>query len=970
MKLLTIIILVSHLVLFTPNVLFAQLNTSYSIQTIDSLEADQSTNFLYSRVQLKNISSSTLQLNVTFIEPIGWKIISNKNQQILIGINKEFIFPFTIAKKLLSVAKWQPLKLIITDNIFTDTAFIYVKTAELSSFTVTDIKAAFTQKQRTFETSFNLKNTGNVSGTYIIKMLDEATELNINSKIVLRAGSDTFCKFNYTVAKSLWQKYNESKLRIEITDLNFKHKIKKELYTSLPSNNTETSNPYITNINLTREDSVFAKYSSAYNLIKTDLAFGYLKNRNQATYFYSFRAELKLSTNSNIAVNYRSKQFGVYNIIDRNIIDLLYNYKKLSVRAGKVTDSKFFNTYGNGINISYRWKNYNRISLYGVIHTPGFFIPADNFGMNLMYKLKYFYVNHDLVFNNNLSIKEQSLLLFNEIRFIKIPATSISLSHGYSQTASKLTEKFNSVGQSFGYQINYNGKKISFSNQLKNFDKNYPGLNKNHKSLNASLKYKFKKIALESFYNYDYRLNNFFNDSLYNTSLLSFNIKQYGLRANYFPRKSNTTLGFGIISQQGILNQFLTLQYKYIELNYFYKSKTDLIFSLNSTTAFAKVENKPEYFSINGFNISLKQLGLNGGFSNVPRVTKSQPEEKSIVTNQQTIYGGPYINCIVFKKILTGIQYNFSKTLYDENVTQFINLNIQYSDIKTGLNVSLNGFAPLKKSTTNTLNPTQNGIINLSVKKRLFVPFAFKRKYHTIKARLYKDDNGNNNFDKNEQPIAAAKLEINDLHFISNKNGTISYKNTEKGLYIIHLDKTDVYKYLSSTTKSPNILLKRNTIIDIPFKKSNTISGSVTIIHDTNNSITYQPINIQINVKDSSGNIFSTTTNKEGHYNFNLPAGLYMVQLGNETVNDLWKLSKGSFNVNLYNETNAICNFIITQRRREMKILKIEEEIFVPKNVDKTKDKQHLNEIELSSKNKKIKSQNQILTVGVSNKIY
>ena len=53
------------------------------------------------------------------------------------------------------------------------------------------------------------------------------------------------------------------------------------------------------------------------------------------------------------------------------------------------------------------------------------------------------------------------------------------------------------------------------------------------------------------------------------------------------------------------------------------------------------------------------------------------------------------------------------------------------------------------KSTTNTLNPTQNGIINLSVKKRLFVPFVFKRKYHTIKARLYKDDNGNNNFDKN-----------------------------------------------------------------------------------------------------------------------------------------------------------------------------------------------------------------------------
>ena len=924
------------ILLFTAGTAHAQQqrSSSYILSFHDSLSAGQHTNFLYPNLHIKNISNAPITVSVTVQNPPGWKLLTTSLQNITINSGDSADLPFTLAKKQQPAIGWQSLRILLNDGSAKDSSLLHVRTAEVSDFSVAVNPVLFSGKARSFETSVLIKNTGNVPGNYVLRMNDEVMALDLVSKISLAPGKDSLYRVKYTVPKSAWNKFNSSKIMIDATDINFVKKEKKEQSRFSESSNGNSNNFFITNLDIVRTDSNFKKYSSPYTLIKTDIQTGYLRNNYEAAYFFGVRGEMPLTSHSSLTVDYRSRQYGVYNIIDRDLLDIFYTNKRFSAHVGRINDSKYFYSYGTGVSMSYTKSAFNKITLYGVIHTPGFYAPSDSYGMNTAYKLRSWYVNHDAVYNVNNLTKEHSYLLNNEVKFKKKPGTDFSFSYSIADVQNRPL-KTNTIGQSYGSAFNYKIKKFSIAARAVYFDRNYPGTQKNHQSDNVNLRYGFKKGSLETFYRYDHTVYNYFTDTLYNTTALTNNIKQYGVRYNLALKKSNFSIGTGRITQTGSGNiaAFLGPEYQYGEFQYSFRSRKNFIFSLSSTTAYTGVADKPAYFSVNSFNVAYKQAGINGGFSNVPQFqTNDSTGKRTLGANQQTIYGGPYISATLWKNIYVNAQYNLSKTLYDNSLNRFVSFNLSYNNEKAGIQLNLNGYAPLKNNNTNTASPIRNGYMNLSFRKRLFVPFAVKRKYHVIHGRLFKDDNGNNKFDKGEQLISHAALGLNDLNVITDKSGNFSYRNTDKGTYAIDLGRTDVFGYLPAAGSTDAVTLKqRDVTVDIPFKKSRTVTGLVTILHDTNNTVIYNPQNIKIIATDSAGAEHYSLTDREGRFYLTLPAGKYTVMPAAQSSNEIWKLETKSFAVNLIKDSSAVCNFVISQKKRGMKMLTVTNEVKVEK---------------------------------------
>lgn len=926
----------------------AQTNEAFSISFKDSASADQATTFLYGTMHLKNLTAAPLRITVSAISPKGWKMVSEESADLTLTGGGSSPLPFTIAKKQNAPAGWQVLKIIVKSAEYTDTVRFHINAEELSNFSVAAGEAAFTRTPGMIAASFMVRNSGNIPGNYFIRLTDERTGLSITSRLKLDAGRDSIYRVDYKIPKALLYNFSASKIRLEVNDLDYVKKEKTERSRPVLQASSGNNNPYITNLDLVREDSSFSKNSSPYSLIKTDVETGYLRNNSSSSYFYALRGELPLSLSSSIAVSYRSRQYGVYNLIDRNVADVIYRNNRLFIHAGKITDAKYFYSYGNGLSIGYSWNADSRITAFGVIHTPGFFAPNDNYGLTYTHRAGSVLFTHDAVYNNDIFAKQKSYLLNNEVRFRKFPSTEICINYGVAMTTPGINQPEKNLGQSYGYVASFRKKKVSVASQLRIFDKNYPGLNKNHQSGNLNLKYSIKKNSVEAFFHYDYRVSNYFIDTLYNTSILKNNIKQYGIRYNIIAGRSSLVIGAGLISQAGNSETFLGPQYRSAELQYYYKAKKDFIISMNSTTAFANIADKTAIFSISNFNARYKFAGINGGFSNVPVFLHSELLNKRILyDNQQTIYGGPYFSILLFKKLSVGSQYSFSKTLYDKSINTFMSYNLSYNDAATGWQIAVNGYQPLQSPSQGSASPIKNGYLNLSVRKRLYIPFAAKRKYYDIKARLFEDDNSNNVQDKGEKSIAGAKLNINDLKMITDRNGTVHYKNVDRGSYALNLDRDNIYGYLPAHAVPAAVAVKRrNVTIEIPFRKSSTISGLITILHDTANAINYYPQNVKVIVTDSSGSVFYTTTNKDGRFYFTLPASVYRIELSPESVNEMWRLKEKSFTADLNKVSSYDCNFVISQRRREMKIMKVKEEVVVQKteepkdnNSKKTTDK-------------------------------
>ncbi|MBK8608504.1 MAG: hypothetical protein IPL84_00715 [Chitinophagaceae bacterium] len=901
----------------------AQSPTSYSIHFTDTLPAVQSF-LLYNNIVFKNLTADSMQLKVKFRSAEGWHLLSPEEAVIDFLPGEKISLPVTLKQRTAVSSIWQQITFIVESvtSKIKDTFSFSIYSEPLSKFSVTNIvNGLSSSNSKDIQIQFVIKNTGNVDGMYHCRFQNENLDLDHNRIFALKPGKDTVIYYTHHIPKKNWKQFTNETIRLIIADSLFKKASPKEKPRFIRSSSGNAgSHVYYHYFDVYKTDSVFSMHKSDYPNINLGLETGFIGSSRQVSYYVAFRAMYDISRYSKFTFNYRSHQFGLYNTIDKDVFTIGLKTRHWEFKAGKISNSKYFITYGNGIEVSYSPGKNSMLTFFAVKHTPGFHTTNDNAGLLVKYRIKNAVINHDILYNTDSFSRIRSGIFNTDINWrTKNLDLNINGGLGTGNKNSQNKGEAPGAGVFWGYRIVYKMKSWTLNSQYKTYGRDFPGLYAGSKVQNHGLIYRAKKFSAELYYQVNITNNNFFIDTLYNRDFLTFNTTKYGTKMSISAKRTSITVGYGRIVQTGQQAYTFTPRYQFVEMQLNLRDKK--YFSLNFSTSngyAAQSENTsgPVYFTINSLNVSYKNIGINGGYTSIPVVDKLQ---KPIYNS--TVYGGPYISAQLGKYFSLGLQYNLSKTLFDNGVNSFAGINFAYNNEKARTNIQVNVSSPLKKANEQSVDPFKYGYVNISLIKTFDIPFVFKKKYYKLETIFVEDMNLNGKADSNENRLANVKFSIDDLHFISSQLGVASYRHIDKGEYTINLSGSSLRGLVPNEGSVHTIKVERDNETIILFSKSCVLSGHIEILQDSAADELFLVNNIKITAIDGSGKKYATITDTAGNYYFNLPAGMYSVMLNQEAFNQNYRPDKVNAEANLVKNAAATVNFVIKQKRRLVRML-------------------------------------------------
>jgi len=901
----------------------AQSKENYQISFKDTLEAAQSF-LLYNFIHLKNLSSDSASFVVKISASASWDLISPKETKIKIGGLQEIIIPLTLKKNKSTQPIWQQINFTIeTPGIaYRQNYFFNIYSEPVSKLNVQNVYQGLSNKDpHNILVNFIMKNSGNIDGLYHVTIQNENLGLLYKQIIHLRPGEDSVIKYTYHLNNKIWQHFNNETVTLNIADSLFKKPVVREKERFIRSGSSNNwSNTYYDHFDLFRTDSIFSMHKTDYNDVKLGFETGFIGSSSRVNYYAALRLSYDISKYSKFSFYYRSRQFGIFNTIDQDVFTISLKTKYWDIKAGKISNSKFFLTYGNGIEVGYSWKNNNKITVFGVKHTPGFHTTNDNAGILLKYNIRNVLVNHDLLYNTDSASRIQSGILNNDIEWrTKKMEVNINAGIGTEYNTNMVKNNIKLQNGYGGYKIIYRIKEWAISSNYRKYGKSFPGLYAGSSTQNHVVAYRLKRFAAELFYQVNITRNNFFKDTLFNTDITTFNTTKYGVRLSQNTKKSFLSVGFGQLSQEGQVAYSFTPRYQYIELQYSLRGIKYLGLSFSNSSGYAAQKNYktgPVFFTQSSLSISYKSLGINGGNTSTPVIDSIK---KAVYSN--TLYGGPYLSVKCGKNLNLGFQYSLSKTLYDNNVNSFAGVNLAYTNAAAGTTILANISSPLKKANEKSIDPFKNGYVNISLVKNFSLPYIFKKKYHTLETVFVVDQNSNQIADSNERRIPNVAFAVNNLHFISNSKGVAKYRHIGNADYTVDFTDSKIPGLVPKKGNVQTIKSQSNEKISILFSNVSVISGHINILQDSSSDVYFLANNIKVMAKNQVGDVQMTTTDNKGNYFFNLPAGMYHVSLNQDAFNQKYWPDKMNAEADLVKSKKVIIDFEIRQKRRQIKIL-------------------------------------------------
>jgi hypothetical protein len=903
-----------------------QKSKNYTIHFADTTTAGESF-LLYNNIEIKNLSADSLQLEFVFLSSDDWSLVSPPQILAVIPGNQDLSIPLTLKKRSNTSSTWQRINFTVGSSTgnSTDGYFFNIYSDPLSKFSVTNIyNGLLLTDPRDLRINFILKNNGNIDGQYHVSFQNDKLNLDHEMVITLKPGKDSVVKYTYHLSNTIWKELGNETIRLVVADSFFtRPKIKvKQRFIRNVSNNTSAAKMFSDHFDIFRSDSVFSMHKTDYTDVNLGFETGFIGSSKRVSYYTALRLSYDITKKSKFSFYYRSRQFGIYNTIDRDVFTIGLKTAHWNIKAGKISNSQFFLTYGNGLEIGYSWKKNNTITVFGVKHTPGFHTTNDNAGILLKYNIGKVIINHDLLYNTDSASHIRSTIINTDLQW-RIKNIDLDINGGLGTESVSAQNKDNkTLAAAFGgYRIVYKLKSFSLNSQYKAFGKDFPGLYAGAKTENYDISYQAKKISAKMYYQVNISNNSYFKDTLYNTDFTTFNTSKYGLKFSLVRKRSFLTIGYGWLRQSGQQAYSFTPRYQFVEMLYNLRGKKYFSLGFSTSNGYANLkENKAGavYFSQSSLNISFKNIGVNIGYTSIPVV---DTVKKAVYNN--TVYGGPYLAANFGKNFSIGIQYSLSKTLYDNSVNSFAGINMAYNNEKAQTNILVNISSPLKKANEKSIDPFKNGYINISLVKNFNLPFIFKKKYHSLETVFVEDQNSNGMADLNENRIPQVRFAINNLHFISNSNGIANYRHIDTGNYTIDMSGARLQGLIPKDGYVQVIRSDKSGISTILFSKSSIISGHIEILQDSTAIDQFLVNNIKVVAVDEQGRKYATTTDLAGDYFFNLPSGVYRVSLNQDAFNQNYRPDKINAEADLTKTEKAVVNFVIKQKSRSVNMLDV-----------------------------------------------
>jgi len=882
-------------------------DSTFTVSYRDSLVSNKQNKIIYNNIFINNISQDTIVINGYVSLPNGWKSLGNCRISIQIPPAAVRNISVNIMKQMNVPASWQKVNFVLWQQNTTDSQrYFYNINVEAqpgfrSEQTIQEI--TLVDKPDVMHLGVHLKNTGNVSDLYTLQWKNYDLNIDVNEKVNLPAGKDTVYYFPLKISSTQWNKLYKETIHLTVR--------------------SSYSNSAYIDYKINRPQSTIKQNQSAYNNIPLSFEAGAMIYGNHIAYTYGGRGLFQFGEHS-LSLYYRSKQFGAtQGLIQKNIFIANYDYRNWHVQAGQTSLSDNFIAIGNGGRISYKVGDKTEYSLAAVVHDPAMSIfQSDGIQAKAKYGVDKLVVTNTAEVNSDKINKIDAVVVNNNVQIIKKEDLRVSASIGGGVEDNKALNH-TSGDISMGYDFAYNFKKWAFYSNVDFHGKDFPGYKKGLNMQNHGVTYSFGKPYLGAIYSISQIRRNYFRDTLFNTDILNYNSKKYGLIAGYNDGRFNSSVGGGIYKQTGISSMFNSDHYYYTDINIEQKIDKLGTSKVSFTSQNAYSNSISSLVTSDMLSANLKFFGVSGAYVRTPIVNNEGNGRVSRVYNE-TFNGGPYVTFHFFRKTLFGnVRYMFYKTLKDNYTRTGIEANLTYNSIKTGTFVQLTGYMPLRDDNVLQglpINQTRYGLLTVSQSVKL--PVITHRKFYDLKVVVYYDANSNNIKDKDEKTLGAMNMGINDEIMMTDENGIVDYENVKEGSYKLDLVNSKSEDLVPVDGPIQSITIKNNTVYQVPFKKGRAINGSIKIVSDNFSTYKYGANMIEINAEDSTGHKYKTFTDENGNFNLFVPEGVYTVSLNEDAFADSdFKAARVSYTIDLFSHDNSYVVFEIKQKKRKIRFL-------------------------------------------------
>ncbi len=890
----------------------AQINALYSATLMsDSLVASSNKDFLYNTVTITNTAPDKLNMTVTITTPGKWSLVSDNVINVNLDQNGSLIIPMRLMSGNGNTAAWQQVKIEYRNNangqIKND--FFKVRVQEFSKFKaiLTSPNLVLAAFQKNIYVPVYIKNSGNTANEYTIVCKNEYLHLDSKTTITVKAGADTTYSLPLTMTEKEYSMLKKEEVSVVVS-------CKKDVY-NLPQI-------------ICKIGSVEKEHSSAYQDMPLQLEAGaiYQGKGTAPQYYGGLYGSVDLDKTDRISVAYRSNTISSTQNVDNGMMKLDYTGAHLSASVGNIQEMSDFPMNGYGIKAGYNWNTTDKLVVYGIVKSKN----GDNNIMGGVYQRM---ISKKIKLNENVSTDIDRTAKLNstivrqtvDVQIDEHTKISAITAGSLEQNTAEMLGGQNNVqaGSAFGYDLRYSNKYLNVVSSIVDNSNGFAGIYKGQRVQNHDLRLTDKTVFAGAYYEGNYNKQNYFVDSVLLKNIFNISTTNYGVRTGWSGKHGNIVLSAGNQkqTQSGEGNNFET-NYNYLNANtsIFLAKKINLMF--NTFAGEGSIASK----GISNIFSTSTQGTLqvyNGGMTF--QYNKGPFYYNDYVTYLQTKQSvshfifSPYTDMNFMKGAFTGrLQYNYSGASDGSPATSTVLVNLAYNNFSKGYDFHLTGMIPT--GTQTTVQP----YVTATVRCRITTAFPLIKKYHTVKIFLFKDVNNDGIWEQYEDPIVGQTISINGNLFVSDENGMITYKNVEDGIYKADMGYNSKVK--GWTPSAGNIqkieIDGDNAMEHIAFRKSRVLDGSLKVIIDSNSGLKFSPGSIKVTVTTSGSETYTTLTDEDGNFSFNLPEGNYTVSISPASFDEYFRPTEFSKNVDLTNNTSKKVFFEIRQKRRQINIKK------------------------------------------------
>lgn len=879
----------------------------------DTLVANNNRDFLYNNINITNLTNDSISILITINVPDGWTITTQKLITVSLPANQNTIVNLRLLPSQSITSDWQTVKIEYRLNQGMETLLdtFRVKVQEFTKFKArlpmpVVVLGAY-QKDISFPVY--VKNTGNVAKNYTISFYNALLNLNYKQAIQLAPNQDTTYKIPLKLSDAQWGLLRKEDIKVQVG-----------------VEDGETMNLVQ---ELSKIGHMLKEHSSAYLDMPLQVETGVtMQGQNNVQYYGALHGRLHLKPGEDISFDVRSKTFTQGQFIDNDIYRIEYAGERWEASAGNIMQLTDFVMDGYGASIAHKWNGENnKVGIYSLLksRTGNSRLVGGDGNFLLKGKIN---LRESVVANfdydkqlNSYMIKQDAYTKIGKEMELRV-LTGIGMEERTGRLVGNT--KKSQAGTSVGYNFNWNGKYVNIlSNAMLNSNA-YPGVFKGQRSQNHDVRGIYDRYFLGGFYEYNLRKQNIYTDTLLISDVFNLKTTNYGARGGVSFKNSNVSISAGQQRQQqsdtgaapiyvyrfvNLAASVMIANRTYLNLNSYYG--TGMLDGQEDTTSVTVMSNQGTlqvYFS-----------GLSARYDIGPFFYHEYLKYLQKPERYRRLVLSPYAEASFWNRAFTfRTQMNYNKSLPSGQETSNILGNLVYHNARRGFDFNLTGIVPLNQKAVEPY-------ITASLRVRLHVPFVPVRKYYQLKLILFRDENTDGKPDEGEGPIAGQMLALNGNMFVSDSRGTIIFKNIEKKSYKADFGYTSKIKgWIPQGGTIQSIVINGNRTIYIPYKKSKILSGKLDVQLDKNSNLDFKPGNIKVTAigNDSLHQSYSTLTNEDGEFSFNLPAGIYTVTLSEVAFDDNFKPTEYAQQADLVLNDEKTLYFVIKQKRRAINIRK------------------------------------------------